>query len=175
MKENNTSGVIDMIWEFELPVKIVFGSGKRKELEKYIEEIQGKSGVLVCSRSFEKNGTAQKFTAHSGGRIKAVFSDIRPNPTTKNVNDCAALLRKTKADFAVALGGGSPMDCCKAACAIAKGDDVIESYHTGGKPVCAAEAIPMIAFPTTSGTASEVTNIAVLTDTEKNHKLLYIL
>ena len=59
-----------MIWEFELPVKIVFGSGKRKELEKYIEEIQGKSGVLVCSRSFEKNGTAQKFTAHSGGRTK---------------------------------------------------------------------------------------------------------
>lgn len=170
MKENNTSGVIDMIWEFELPVKIVFGSGKRKELEKYIEEIQGKNGVLVCSRSFEKNGTAQKFIAHSGGRIKAVFSDIRPNPTTKNVNDCAALLRETKADFAVALGGGSPMDCCKAACAIARGDDVIESYHTGGKPIRAAEAIPMIAFPTTSGTASEVTNIAVLTDTEKNLK-----
>lgn len=159
-----------MTWEFELPVKIVFGSGKRKELEKYIEEIQGKNGVLVCSRSFEKNGTAQKFITHSGGRIKAVFSDIRPNPTTKNVNDCAALLRETKADFTVALGGGSPMDCCKAACAIARGDDVIESYHTGGKPIRAAETIPMIAFPTTSGTASEVTNIAVLTDTEKNLK-----
>lgn len=159
-----------MIWEFDLPVRIVFGSGKRKELEKYIDMIGGKNGVLVCSKSFAKNGTAQSFIEHSGGRIKAVFSDIRPNPTTKNVDDCAALLREIKADFAVALGGGSPMDCCKAACAIAKGNDVIASYHTGGKPVTAAEAIPMIAFPTTSGTASEVTNIAVLTDTDKNLK-----
>lgn len=159
-----------MIWEFDLPVKIVFGSGKRKELEKYIDEIGGKNGVLVCSKSFAKNGTAEKFKEHSGGRIKAVFSDIRPNPTTKNVNDCVSLLREIKADFAIALGGGSPMDCCKAACAIAKGNDIIEPYHTGGKPVTAAEAIPMIAFPTTSGTASEVTNIAVLTDTEKNIK-----
>ena len=159
-----------MIWEFDLPVKIVFGSGKRKELKKYIDEIGGKNGVLVCSKSFAKNGTAEKFKEHSGGRIKAVFSDIRPNPTTKNVNDCVSLLREIKADFAIALGGGSPMDCCKAACAIAKGNDIIEPYHTGGKPVTEAEAIPMIAFPTTSGTASEVTNIAVLTDTEKNIK-----
>ncbi len=159
-----------MLWEFNLPVKIIFGSGKRKELKKYIDEIGGNRGVLVCSRSFEKNGTAQRFIEHSGGKIKAVFSDIRPNPTTKNVDDCTDLLRKTKADFAVALGGGSPMDCCKAACAIARGSDVISSYHTGGKPVSAAEAIPMIAFPTTSGTASEVTNIAVLTDTDKNLK-----
>ena len=79
-------------------------------------------------------------------------------------------MRKIGADFAVALGGGSPMDCCKAACAIAKGDDVIRSYHSEGKPISAEEAIPMIAFSTTSGTASEVTNISVLTDVEKNLK-----
>lgn len=159
-----------MLWEFNLPVKIVFGSGKRKELEKYIDEIGGERGVLVCSHSFEKTGTAQRFVEHSGNRIKAVFSNIRPNPTTNNVNECVALLREVKADFAVALGGGSPMDCCKAACAIAKGNDVIESYHTGGKAISAAEAIPMIAFTTTSGTASEVTNISVLTDTAQNLK-----
>ena len=77
-------------------------------------------------------------------------------------------MREIGADFAVALGGGSPMDCCKAACAIAKGDDVIESYHSGGKPINAAEVIPMIAVATTSGTASEVTNISVLTDLKQN-------
>jgi alcohol dehydrogenase len=79
-------------------------------------------------------------------------------------------MREIGADFAVALGGGSPMDCCKAACAIAKGDDVIASYHSGGKAVNAQEAIPMIAVTTTSGTASEVTNISVLTDTALNLK-----
>lgn len=159
-----------MEWEFNLPVKLIFGNGKRKELKKYIEEIGGTRGVLVCSRSFAKNGLADEFVELSGGLLKAVFSDVRPNPTTDNVDDCVKLMREQKADFAVALGGGSPMDCCKAACAIAKGGDSIRAYHSGGKAVNGAEAIPMIAFTATSGTASEVTNISVLTDTALNLK-----
>ncbi len=153
-----------MLWEFNLPVKLIFGNGKRKEIKKYIEEIGGTNGVLVCSRSFAKNGLADEFVRLSGGLIKGVFSDVRPNPTTDNVDSCVKLMREFNADFAVALGGGSPMDCCKAACAIARGDDVISSYHSGGKPIDENEAIPMIAVTTTSGTASEVTNISVLTD-----------
>ena len=47
-----------MEWEFNLPVKLVFGNGKRKDIEKYIDEIGGKNGVLVCGKSFEKNGVA---------------------------------------------------------------------------------------------------------------------
>ena len=121
-----------MNWEFALPVKIIFGVGKRKNIAEYIDEIGGTNGVLVCGQSFVKNGTADEFVKNSNGRITAVFSDIRPNPTTENVNDCVSLLRKTGADFAVAL--------------------------------------PMIAFSTTSGTASEVTNISVLTDVAQNLK-----
>lgn len=159
-----------MNWEFGLPVKIIFGSGKRHNINEYIEEIGGRCGVLVCSKSFAKNGTADELIKASCGKLKAVFSDIRPNPTTDNVDACTAVIRSINADFAVALGGGSPMDCCKAACAIAKGNDKISSYHTGGKPISSSEAIPMIAFTTTSGTASEVTNISVLTDMGKGIK-----
>ncbi len=159
-----------MDWEFKLPVKLVFGSGKRNELIKYIDEIGGKQGVLVCSKTFVKNSVANEFVKMSDGRIKAVFSDVRPNPTTDNVDSCVRLIREIGADFAVALGGGSPMDCCKAACAIAKGKDFIRTYHTGNKAVDKNEAIPMIAVATTSGTASEVTNISVLTDLELNLK-----
>lgn len=157
-------------WQFNLPVRIEFGAGKRKEINNFIDAIGGKNGVLVASHSFAKNGVADEFVKMSSGKIKAVFSDIRPNPTTDNVNACVKVLRSINADFAVALGGGSPMDCCKAACAIAKGDDVIEAYHSGGKAVNPKEAIPMIAVATTSGTASEVTNISVLTDLAKNLK-----
>lgn len=159
-----------MQWEFNLPVKIVFGSGKRAEIEKYIDETGGTRGVLVCSASVAKRGVANEFIKNSGGKIKEIFTDIRPNPTTDNVDSCAELMRSCNADFAVALGGGSPMDCCKAAAAIARGSGKIAEYHTGGRPVNAAEAIAMIAFPTTSGTASEVTNISVLTDTAKGLK-----
>lgn len=159
-----------MQWEFNLPVKLVFGSGKRNDLAKYIDEIGGSRGVLVCGNSFCKNGVADEFLRLGGGKIVEIFSDIRPNPTTDNVNDCVRLMREVDADFAVALGGGSPMDCCKAACAIAKGDDNIEPYHSSGKPISTKEAIPMIAVTTTSGTASEVTNISVLTDINQNLK-----
>lgn len=159
-----------MEWEFNLPVKLIFGSGKRNDLAKYINEIGGSRGVLVCGGSFYKNGVADEFVRLGGGKIVDVFFGIRPNPTTDNVNDCVRLMREVDADFAVALGGGSPMDCCKAACAIARGDDCIESYHSGGKSISAKEAIPMIAVTTTSGTASEVTNISVLTDLNQNLK-----
>lgn len=159
-----------MQWEFNLPVKLVFGSGKRNDLAKYIDEIGGSRGVLVCGNSFCKNGVADEFLRLGGGKIVEIFSDIRPNPTTDNVNDCVRLMREVDADFAVALGGGSPMDCCKAACAIVRGDDKIEPYHSLGKPISAKEAIPMIAVTATSGTASEVTNISVLTDINQNLK-----
>lgn len=159
-----------MSWDFSLPVKIYFGTDKVKELPKIIDEYGYKRGVLVCSKTLVKNGVADRISNDCNRRIVAVFSDIRPNPTTDNVNECVKVLRENNADFAVALGGGSPMDCCKAACAIAKGDDIIESYHTGGKPINKDEVIPMFAVATTSGTGSEITNISVLTDLYKNVK-----
>ena len=159
-----------MSWEFSLPVKIYFGTDKIKELPKIIEEYGYTRGVLVCSNTLKNNGVADEIVKDCNGRLVAVFSDIRPNPTTDNVNECVKILRENNADFAVALGGGSPMDCCKAACAIAKGDDIIESYHTGGKPINKDEVISMFAVATTSGTGSEITNISVLTDLSKNVK-----
>ena len=168
-----------MNWNFHLPVELVFGSGTRHEIKSYIKKIGGTRGVLVCGKSFLRNGTADAFLQAADGALESVFSDIRPNPTTENVNACAAEMRRVGADFAVALGGGSPMDCCKAACAIARGTDNIEPYHNGDKPVTAEEAIPMIAFATTAGTASEVTNISVLTNVAAgvkkpmNHPAMY--
>lgn len=159
-----------MTWDFSMPVKIHFGCGKTREIGRIIDQIGGKRGVLVLSKTLKNNGTGEKIKEYCDGRIVADFCDIRPNPTTDNVNECVRVLRETGADFAVALGGGSPMDCCKAACAIAKGEDVIESYHTMGKPVSADDAIPMIAVPTTFGTGSEITNISVLTDVKKGIK-----
>ena len=83
-----------MEWEFNLPVKLVFGNGKRKELKKYITEIGGSNGVLVCSRSFAKNGLAEEFIKLSGGAINAVFSDVRPNPLQKMLTTAYALCVK---------------------------------------------------------------------------------
>ena len=99
-----------------------------------------------------------------------VYDGVQPNPTIPNIEECKDMYVNNSCQGIIAFGGGSPMDCCKAACAIAKGNDVISSYHSGGKAINADEAIPMIAVTTTSGTASEVTNISVLTDLKLNLK-----
>ena len=79
-----------MNWNFHLPVELVFGSGTRHEIKSYIKKIGGTRGVLVCGKSFLRNGTADAFLQAADGALESVFSDIRPNPTTENVNACAA-------------------------------------------------------------------------------------
>lgn len=69
-----------MNWDFNLPVKLVFGVGRHKELPAFIDEIGGKVGVLVCSHSFAKNGLADEFVSLSNGRIKAVFFRHKTKP-----------------------------------------------------------------------------------------------
>ncbi len=102
----------------------MFSETERKDIENISAKSVVKTACFVCGKSFEKNGVADEFVKMSGGKIKAVFSDVRPNPTTDNVDDCVKIMREIKADFAVARGG-SPMDCCKAASAIAKGNQKI--------------------------------------------------
>ena len=83
-----------MSWEFSLPVKIYFGTDKINELPKIIEEYGYTKGVLVCSNTLKKNGVADEIIKNCKGKIVAIFSDIRPNPTTDNVNDCVKVLRE---------------------------------------------------------------------------------
>ncbi len=158
-----------MKWEFKLPVKIVFGCGELNNLYNQIADFDGK-GVLVSSKTLERNGIADKIVKNSNGKIVTVFSDIQPNPTIQNTNECVSILRNINASFTVALGGGSVIDCCKAASAIARGDGFISDYYSQKCTFNENEAIPMIAIPTTSGTASEVTNISVLTDPIRDTK-----
>jgi len=100
----------------------------------------------------------------------AIFDDVRPNPTVDNADTLAGLLRATNAEVIVAIGGGSALDCAKAASCLAKTGDVsISAYHSEGKAF-SGERIPVVAIPTTAGTGSEVTPIAVLDDEEKNLK-----
>lgn len=159
-----------MDFTYHLPVNIIFGGDSVKKLASIIEQNGCKRGLLVCDPFLKKSGVADAILACTGGHVQDVFSDLVPNPTVDNVNQCRDALRKAGADFAIALGGGSTIDCAKAACATARSDSGIEEYHTGGKPLDKADGIPLIAVPTTSGTGSEVTKVAVLTDTKKGLK-----
>ncbi|WP_258921063.1 iron-containing alcohol dehydrogenase family protein [Heyndrickxia coagulans] len=154
---------------YKQPVPIDFGAGKIRKLPEIIKQFNGKRGILISAPSMVRNGIAQEILDQSEEKITVVFSDIQPNPTVKNTDDCAAKIRETGADFAVALGGGSILDCAKVACFTACTPYSSADYLSKQRPVT-QPGIPMIAVPTTSGTASEVTNVSVLTDTERRMK-----
>lgn len=158
-----------MYWEYQQPVKIVFGNGSRAKVFELAKTLGCSKGVLICDGFLAGNGTADELVRLSQGSIVEVFSDFQPNPTVKNIDNCAEVLRRSKAEFVVAVGGGSCMDCAKAAAAIAHTEDSITKYHATGVPVLAG-GLPLFALPSTAGTGSEVTAVSVVTNEEKGIK-----
>lgn len=152
-----------MNWDYMQPVKIYFGKGRVREIKKIAQELGVKRGLLVASPFFFRSGLAEKIMQESAGMLTASFGDISPNPDVTEVDECAEVIRKNNIGFVVALGGGSPMDCAKAAASVALTGDSIRKYHGTGISL-PREHLPLIAIPTTAGTGSEVTCVSVLSD-----------
>ena len=152
-----------MNWDYLQPVKIRFGKGRVSEIKDLAEAMGCKRGLLAADPFFFTNGLADRIIGDSKGTLVGAFGKISPNPDVEEVDACAEIIRQEKIDFVVALGGGSSMDCAKAAAAAAMTGDSIREYHGTGK-VLPKTHLPIIAVPTTAGTGSEVTCVAVLTD-----------
>lgn len=152
-----------MFWNYAHPVSIRFGNGRIAELGKEINALGGKTGILITSSSFEKRGFVQKIIADSNQLIKAVYSGVNPNPDITECEDCIALIRKHQCDFVVALGGGSVLDCAKAAALMATADLPVSAYMDNASQL-PAKGLPLIAVPTTAGTGSEISSVSVLSD-----------
>ncbi len=158
-----------MNWFYQQPVQIYFGTDERFRLPEIAAALDRHKAVLVCGRTMAANGTVAELTARTGGLIVAVYDQVKPNPTVVNVDECAGLIRQTGADLVVAIGGGSSMDCAKAAAAIAPRTESIAQYHGTGVALPAG-GLPIIQIPSTAGTGSEVTAVSVLTNEEKHFK-----
>lgn len=157
------------MWEYLQPVTIKFGTGEIGKLKDIASELKCEKGLLVSDPFFAKSGLAEKIMADSDGAIVDIFSELSPNPDVTEVDACAKVIRENNFGFVVALGGGSALDCAKAASCVALTDDSIRKYHGTGVPM-PAEHLPLIAVPTTAGTGSEVTCVSVLTDHENGKK-----
>ncbi|MFW2490390.1 iron-containing alcohol dehydrogenase family protein [Clostridium chromiireducens] len=157
------------MWEYEQPVNIIFGNGSINKLGKIIEDNGYKRGLLVTSKFFYKSGFAEKLKEDSQNEIIDIFSEVEPNPTIINIDNCAGIIRNNNIGFIVALGGGSVIDCAKASGAVSLTNDSIKKYH-GTNLSLPNKSIPIIAIPTTSGTGSEVTCVSVVTDKELGKK-----
>ncbi len=154
------------MWKYFLPTEVNFGCGSLDEIRETAEAF-GTKCVVVTDRIIGELPKVKKTIVALNAQV---FNEVQPNPTVKNVDSLSKLLLATGAEVVVAIGGGSVIDCAKAACfTAANGGSSISAYHTGGQKV-AGENLPLIAVPTTAGTGSEVTPFAVLDDPDKNFK-----
>jgi len=155
------------MWTFKIPTTITFGEGAVRQLPR-IAATLGERPLLVADRDLVRLPLWARIREALPGT--PVFSDVTPDPTVGSVDALAAVLRDQRHDVVIAVGGGSAMDCAKAAACLAVGDlPSIRAAHSGGAALGSAR-LPLIAVPTTAGTGSEVTPFAVLDDPEKQRK-----
>ncbi|MBR5280370.1 MAG: iron-containing alcohol dehydrogenase, partial [Clostridia bacterium] len=103
-----------------------------------------------------------------------VYSDIKPNPTIENVQNGVAAFKASGADYIIAIGGGSSMDTAKAVGIIITNPDFADVRSLEGVADTKNKCVPIFAVPTTAGTAAEVTINYVITDVEKNRKMVCV-
>lgn len=157
---------------YEYPIKVYFGEGCVKQhLEKRLKNY-GKTVLLAYGGgSVKRNGIYEQITAvlKAAGKTVVDFPGIMPNPTYAKVQEGAALVREHHADFILAVGGGSVIDCCKIVAAQARSEQDIWEMEFSGH-CYPNEWIPMGAVVTASGTGAEMNNGAVITNEEKKLK-----
>ena len=138
---------------------------------------RGFKKALVCSDpDLIKFGLTKKVTdvLDGAGVAYEIFSDIKPNPTIENVQAGVEAFKKAAADFIVAIGGGSSMDTAKAVGIIITNPDFADVRSLEGVADTKNKCVPIFAVPTTAGTAAEVTINYVITDVQKNRKMVCV-
>ncbi len=153
-------------WDFEIPTKIQFGRGRLAQLGKIAAQF-GKSAMLVgyanrtgLEKTYER---AEKVLARAGIDVTK-FYEVPPDPDAELGQEGARQAKAAGVDMVIGLGGGSAIDCGKGIAALVKMEGKLWEYagsNPDGKLI--TDSLPVIAVPTTSGTGSEVTPVAVFT------------
>ena len=135
-----------------------------------------KKAFVASDPDLIKFGVSKKVTdvLEAAGIEYAMFSEIKPNPTIENVQAGVEAYKAAGADCIVAIGGGSSMDTAKAVGIIIANPEFADVRSLEGVAPTKNKCVPIIAVPTTAGTAAEVTINYVITDAEKNRKMVCV-
>lgn len=165
-----------MVNRFVLNETSYHGAGAIKEIATEVKG-RGFKKAFVCSDpDLIKFGVTKKVTdvLDNADIDYEIYSEIKPNPTIQNVQNGVAAFKESGADCIIAIGGGSSMDTAKAIGIIIKNPDFADVRSLEGVAPTTNKCVPIIAVPTTAGTAAEVTINYVITDTEKNRKMVCV-
>lgn len=135
-----------------------------------------KKAFLCSDPDLLKFGVTKKVTdiLDAKGLAYEIYSDIKPNPTIENCQHGVDAFKASGADYLIAIGGGSSMDTAKAIGIVAANPEFYDIRSLEGVAPTKNKAVPIIAVPTTAGTAAEVTINYVITDAEKNRKMVCV-
>ncbi len=165
-----------MVNRFVLNETSYHGAGAIKEIATEVKG-RGFKKAFVCSDPYliKFNVTKKVTDVLEGADINyEIYSNIKANPTIQNVQSGVEAFKASGADCIIAIGGGSSMDTAKAIGIIIKNPEFADVRSLEGVAPTKNKCVPIIAVPTTAGTAAEVTINYVITDAEKNRKMVCV-
>lgn len=165
-----------MINRFVLNEVSYFGPGAREVLPQEINRLGLKKAFVATDKDLIKFGVADKVlkVLEKANIPYVVFSEIKPNPTVSNVKAGVKVFAESGADFILAIGGGSSIDTSKAIGIITNNPEFSDVVSLEGVAPTKKKSVPIIALPTTAGTAAEVTINYVITDEENEKKMVCV-
>ena len=165
-----------MATKFVLNETSYFGKGAREELAGEIQKRGFKKVFLVSDKSLVEAGVTAKVedVLNKASIPYVLYDEIKPNPTIKNVTDGVEACKKAEADLIVAVGGGSSIDTAKGISIVMTNPDRADIKSLNGASNTVNRGMPMIALPTTAGTAAEVTINYVITDEDAEIKMVCV-
>ncbi len=165
-----------MAERFVLNETSYFGKGAREELPGEIRKRKFNKVLVVTDKALFECGVTARVTEvlDKAGIAYDVYSEVKPNPTIKNVLDGVQACKNAGADVIVAVGGGSSIDTAKGISIVMTNPDRADIVSLNGLSNTVNRGMPIIALPTTSGTAAEVTINYVITDEEREIKMVCV-
>ena len=153
-----------------------FGPGSRSVLPEVVARLGKSKALVVTDAGLVKFGVAAKVTdiLDAAGIAYEVFSDVKPNPTVTNVKNGIAAFKAAGADLLIAIGGGSAIDTAKAIGIVVNNPEFSDIVSLEGVAPTKNKSVPMVALPTTAGTAAETTINYVIIDEEKQKKMVCV-
>lgn len=165
-----------MVNRFILNELSYFGAGSRKELPAVVERLGFQKALVVTDKGLVKFGVCKMVTdvMDAAGIAYEIYDEVVPNPTVTNVKNGVKAFAEAKADFLVAIGGGSSMDTAKGIGIVTNNPEFSDVVSLEGVAPTKKKTVPIIAFPTTAGTAAETTINYVIIDEEKHKKMVCV-
>ena len=153
-----------------------FGRGAREKLTEEIEARHFQKILVVTDKSLLETGTVDLVTdvLKKKNISYVIYDEVKPNPTVQNVQDGLKVAKDNSVDCIVAVGGGSSIDTAKAIAIIFTNEEFSDVVSLDGTAATKNKALPLIALPTTAGTAAEVTINYVITDEVRIKKMVCV-